>query len=299
MKKKVLIIIGIIITLVVIIGIITGYKDKARIEKMEEPKYTIKITTNDGEKITYLGLGYKVVRYTAVSPYEPFPNSLRVQFRGWFMGYEFSKGDNKIAEGEKSFFGKVIESNASYIIVEPNENEEERKSSDKILIGLGENNDALYMVGTNVKITYDGTILESYPAQIKASKIEINSADSFEIVFKDRQTNDSYNKVYAILDKSETDKYDYSIYAYMGSVNIIIDGTEYPLKDALIEGKITMNEIIAKANKDITNALVYRDGGSKEYHYDDYTIIKCHRVDGNRDVYIGTKDMTINDLVLF
>ena len=57
-----------------------------------------------------------------------------------------------------------------------------------------------------------------------------------------------------------------------------------------------MEEIIAKANKDFPDAEIYQDGGSMEYHYDNYTIIKVHKLDGNRDVYIGTKDMTINDL---
>lgn len=76
-------------------------------------------------------------------------------------------------QNEKEFLGKVIESNTSYIIVEPNETEEERKSSDRIYIKLDEANDEIYMVGTNVKITYDGSIMESYPAQIKAIKVEL------------------------------------------------------------------------------------------------------------------------------
>lgn len=219
MNKKVLIIIGIIITLLVIIGIITGIEDKSRIEKMEEPKYTIKLVNGESGKITYLGLGYIIVRDTAVSPNESFASSLRVKFRGWFMRYDFFRNNNN------------------------------------------------------------------------------NIADSFEIIFKDKKPTDSYNNVYAILDKSETNKYDYSIYAYMGSVNIKIDGTKYSLKEALIEDKITMEEIITKANKDIPNALVYKDGGSQEYHYENYTIIKCHTEDGNRDVYIGTKDMTLNDVI--
>lgn len=80
-------------------------------------------------------------------------------------------------QNEHSFFGKVIESTDSYIIVEPNEDEDILKSSDKISISLGEYNDALYEVGTNVKITYDGTIMESYPAQVKATKIEVKSAE--------------------------------------------------------------------------------------------------------------------------
>lgn len=200
-------------------------------------------------------------------------------------------------QNEHSFFGKVIESTASYIIVEPNEDEDIRKSSDKISISLEEYNDAIYEVGTNVKITYDGTIMESYPAQVKVTKIEVKSTENFEIIFKDRQPIDSYNKVYVILDKSETNKYDYTIYAYDGSVNIRIDGKEYSLKEALLENKITMEEIIAKANKDFPDAVSYDDGGSIEYHYENYTIIKCHRLDGNRDVYIGTKEMTLNDVI--
>ena len=200
-------------------------------------------------------------------------------------------------QNEHSFFGKVIESTASYIIVEPNEDEDIRKSSDKISISLGEYNDAIYEVGTNVKITYDGTIMESYPAQVKVTKIEVKSTENFEIIFKDRQPIDSYNKIYVILDKSETNKYDYTIYAYDGSVNIRIDGKAYSLKEALLENKITMEEIIAKANKDFPDAVSYDDGGSIEYHYENYTIIKCHRLDGNRDVYIGTKEMTLNDVI--
>lgn len=205
--------------------------------------------------------------------------------------------DTNTEKNEESYFyGKVIESNAKYIIVEPNENEEVRKSSDKISIGLGENNDALYIVGTNVKITYDGTIMESYPAKVNATKIEIKSAEDFEILFYDKHPMESY-RIYTILDKSETDKYDYTIYGYDGSVNIRIDGKEYSLKEALLENKITMEEIIAKANKDFPNAVSYDDGGSMEYHYENYTIIKCHRLDGNRDVYIGTKNMTLNDVI--
>lgn len=73
---------------------------------------------------------------------------------------------------EHSFYGKILETSASYIIVEPNEDEKIRKSSDKFHIGL-KNDDTTYEVGANVKITYIGGINESYPAQIGTTKIEI------------------------------------------------------------------------------------------------------------------------------
>lgn len=197
------------------------------------------------------------------------------------------------------FYGKIIESKQNYIIVEPNEGEEIRKSADKISIGLGEYNDAIYEVGTNVKITYTGYVMESYPAQVDAIKIELKSAENFEIRFYDKQPQTD-TKINKILDKSETDKYDYNIYTYDGSVNILINGKEMSLRNALLENKITMNEIIAKANKDLKDNKItgdtYKDGGSMIYSYENYTIIKYHTIEGNRDVYIGTKTMTINDI---
>lgn len=198
-----------------------------------------------------------------------------------------------------SFYGKVIESHQKYILVEPNEDEEIRKSADKIEISLGGNSDAIYKVGTNVKITYKGYVMESYPAKVVATNIEIKSSDKFEIRFYDKHPQ-SETKVYKILDKSETDKYDYNIYTYEGSANILINKEEISLRDALLNNKITMNEIIEKANQDLKDKKItgdmYRDGGSMIYQYKNYTMIKYHTIDGNRDVYIGTPELTINDL---
>ena len=82
--------------------------------------------------------------------------------------------NDTVSHDEHSFYGKILEVSSSYIIVEPNEKEEERKSSDKFHIEL-KNNNTIYKVGTNVKITYVGGIKESYPAQIGTTKIEIVS----------------------------------------------------------------------------------------------------------------------------
>ena len=43
----------------------------------------------------------------------------------------------------------------------------------------------------------------------------------------------------------------------------------------------------------IIEEISYDDGGSSVYQYPDYTIIKYHTLDGNRDVYIGSVDMDI------
>lgn len=79
-----------------------------------------------------------------------------------------------VSHDEHSFHGKIVEVTSSYLIVEPNENEDERKSSDKFHIEL-KNDSNNYEVGDIVKITYEGMINESYPAQIKTTRIEIES----------------------------------------------------------------------------------------------------------------------------
>lgn len=314
MKNRNIIIIFIVLILVVIVGLwISGIipKQIARISAsnyLEKNFHKMQLEYVDIEWSSSFG-GYSIKfkdtnnkTYSFIMNNKYFPISLGQGLFAFEEEYrqKYEWQDKNMENNEESYFyGKVIEAKAKYIIVEPNENEEIRKSSDKISIGLGENNDTLYIVGTNLKISYDGTIMESYPSKVNVTKIEIKSAEDFEILVYDKHQMESY-RIYTILDKAETSKYDYTIYGYDGSVNIRIDGTEYSLKEALLENKITMEEIIQKANKDLDDNKIignmYDDGGSMIYQYDTYTIIKCHTIDGNRDVYIGTKEMTLNDV---
>lgn len=97
MKKKtkiILLVAAVIIILLIPIGLVTSYIDMARVRNNVAPKYTIKIVTDGGNKVTYWGLGYKVVRYPAVSPKEKFKSSLGVKFGSWFMNYKLSEYDN-------------------------------------------------------------------------------------------------------------------------------------------------------------------------------------------------------------
>jgi len=86
MKKKFIIILGILFLL--FWGLITSYIDSARVRNSVEPKYVIKIVNKDGNKVTYWGLGYKVIRYPSVSPHEPYKNNRGVKYGSWFMKYD-------------------------------------------------------------------------------------------------------------------------------------------------------------------------------------------------------------------
>ena len=97
--------------------------------------------------------------------------------RSYSLYAEFEvKENNSSTKDEYEFIAEIIEANEKSIIVKPDANSKEIKSSDKISIGItrptnGTND--FYVVGNKVKITYNGAIMETYPAQIIATKIEL------------------------------------------------------------------------------------------------------------------------------
>ncbi len=125
------------------------------------------------------------------------------------------------------------------------------------------------------------------------NKNEIHKAEiPFELIFN--KTNDVEERT--IIKAYENDKYPYNIFSYGGEVKIKINNVEYDLRTALLEGKITMEEIIEKANKDAFEDKTIKvcslnDGGTNIYCYNDYTITKMHTLNGNFDVHITSPDI--------
>lgn len=86
------------------------------------------------------------------------------------------KKDNLSMKNEHEFIAEIVEAKEKHIIVKLDVNSKEIESSDRISIGITRptnRTDDFYVVGNKVKITYDGTIMETYPAQINAIKIEL------------------------------------------------------------------------------------------------------------------------------
>ena len=86
----------------------------------------------------------------------------------------------------------------------------------------------------------------------------------------------------------------YSVYTVGGDVTFTIENdTVYDFEKALKEKVITTEQILEQAKIDdkygVCKEGMYRDGGTLEYLYDDYTIIKYNTLDGNEDLVIGPK----------
>lgn len=233
-------------------------------------------------------------------------NNEEVLFSTWGREYiaplkEDKKEDKNNEEKVHSFVGTVLEETTKYMIIKPNEDEEESKLSDKIVINYGtDHRDYLYGIGRKVVVYYTGYIMETYPAKINSNEIFTDGYEDFEITVK--KSNNIVKKKILNNKDLDADKQDFNLYYYgVDEVTVKVNNKTMPLEEALKSGKVTLQGIVVKANKDLDAKVIkgdmYRDGGSMIYQYDGYTIIKCHRLDGNRDVYIGTKDMTINDIL--
>ena len=107
-----------------------------------------------------------------------YGNSLRILFlciAGVFCVMLFTSEE----AGQRYFCGMVLEISDQYFLVEPDEGEEERKSADRITVptnvisaeGVPE-----VKVGDEIRIVYDGEIMESYPARLSTG-FAIDRAD--------------------------------------------------------------------------------------------------------------------------
>lgn len=78
-----------------------------------------------------------------------------------------------LGKKEYSFYGTITQVEENLFFVKPDENEEIRKSTDLIMVGkLKLETNVKFEIGEEIKITYDGDVMDTYPAQIKAIKYE-------------------------------------------------------------------------------------------------------------------------------
>ena len=81
--------------------------------------------------------------------------------------------EDTVDNTECLFCGTITQVEENLFFVEPDEGEKIRQSSDLIMVGkLKLDTNVKYEVGERIRIFYDETVMETYPAQIKAIKYE-------------------------------------------------------------------------------------------------------------------------------
>ena len=191
---------------------------------------------------------------------------------GKIEGYFDSKRDIRYSSYENNKIVKKVFDNI----------EKEEQEENTIIVLKGENIDELYLLRYNNK----------------AIPVEYNSEYTLNIT---RKEDDSNIKRELITDKNFEQKHGYNVYYYViEEVKVLQNGKEVDLKEAISKDNAIIEKIVLKAEKDtglgiVKNYGMYKDGGTEEYEYDDYNIIKSNRLAGensrNRDVYITRSDL--------
>lgn len=105
---------GIVFLILLSLAGITNYIDSGRVTTGHEPKFCVKIVNDEKNKVTYWGLGYKVVRYVNVSLNEPYESNIGVKMGNWFMHYELPINHEKSVAVDKTihsiddFYGTTV-----------------------------------------------------------------------------------------------------------------------------------------------------------------------------------------------
>ena len=164
--------------------------------------------------------------------------------------------------------------------------EKEEQEENTIIVLKGENIDELYLLRYSKK---------DIP-------VEYNSEYTLNII---RKEDDSNIKRELITDKKFKQKHGYNVYYYgIEKAKVLQNGKEVDLKEAISKDNEIIEKIVSKAEKDaglgiVTNYGMYNDGGTAEYTYNNYKIIKCDRLSENgniKDVYITRGDIKYTDI---
>ncbi|MBQ6860832.1 MAG: hypothetical protein IJO08_04225 [Clostridia bacterium] len=232
-----------------------------------------------------------------------------------------------IAVTERTFVATILEEENDYLIVKPDEKSIEAQTTDeiKVLLGVTGVRDYLYGEGRKVIIKYNPIIQASAKNEvITIEDIILDGYLDYELTVVESENNVAKK----ILNNKELCDLntDFDLYYYgLEEVNVKVDNKEMNLEEALRSGYITLEGMIKRARKDaeetkekhnelgpnqsgtvVEEVKTYRDGGTIELSYDDggtsewanikYTIIKCRRLDGNKDMYICKSGTNLNDL---
>ncbi|MBQ9313726.1 MAG: DUF4362 domain-containing protein [Clostridia bacterium] len=196
-----------------------------------------------------------------------------------------------------TFKGKVVEMYMNNLIVEPLENEDIRRSADKIQVWIGQTptfHPPIFPEGTLVEIEYDGNVAETYPVQINAITLRtideegndvippISQMESNKITIKNGKNDyDSINvgRIESFIENSKNgndDEIEVTQYTIEGDPIITTvryngtDGTFQTIRDTT-QDKFGAPEIIKKEYDNsyravLSGEVLSKDGAERSYY---------------------------------
>lgn len=288
MKKILLYFAIVLIGVLFVFGFYFHSIDSARVRNGVEPKFTIKVVSDGGSKVTYWGLGYKVIRYTKISPSEPYKNNIGVKYGSWFMKYEL---DNN---------SKIIE------IVDTTKNIKDFACAEA-LEEFYEDDEYVYyyncIKSSYVLVRYEDGSQMTVEEALRYGNISIKDLDEYEINYikETKELSNTYINDYRLMLKRNNNcvtpkKYytdeDRDVYLLcFDEITLVKDDINMSLKYYFQN----INQTFENSIQDIIDELklysMLKDGGTKIYKNEDITLILCNTLDGNKDIYLGNSDI--------
>lgn len=294
MSKGLKILIGVLIILVIVCGIIFFIKPKENVDEEQEDTVVITDGKIENEKLIdeFINDSLKDTQNTLKIIEKNGENETNIQIT-FVPKEEITTQENEIV---------------NIIAHIPETDEEYKKEYGYYIFSINGEEKARYdALRWEIKrATKDGRVtlhfytisdVTEYPQICEYDIESSNYGQKFKITYNQRKD----LGIKTIIDKNTSDKYDYSICTFGGDVTITIDEDEvYLLEDALIQNIISGEDILEQAKTDEKYGLCergyYLDGGSTEYCYSDYTILKCDTLDGNKNLYIGMKGQILSQI---
>lgn len=126
----------------------------------------------DGGTREYTALTYKIVDWNRMTG-----DTIYDETRVYFFPYNFKSIDGlwyyEEDKVEHNFVATILEINNSSVIVEHVADSAVFMSTDKVTFGISDLEKIEAEVGSVVKVTYTGGVMESYPAQVHAISWEL------------------------------------------------------------------------------------------------------------------------------
>ena len=156
----------------------------------------------DGGTREYTALTYKIVDWNRMTG-----DTIYDETRVYFFPYNFKSIDGlwyyEEDKVEHSFVATVLEINGTSVVVQPVADSAVLMSTDKVSFGTSDLENIEVEVGSVVKVTYTGGVMESYPAQVCAISWEL-SDDLRHLEYTEQW-----------IDKTTAEKYEHGIFDHI------------------------------------------------------------------------------------